>query len=141
MTEPSQKHAEQLNSMKRDAARGRLSRRAFIQAALAVWLSVPAGLVDGLPVGMMIVGKRFDDSTVLKIAGLGVKVTRVPVLPAAFLTAFSGASGTPSAKAMKCSCPPRQMVSSSRIESAFTTYRPARRKCPKASSNLPAARK
>jgi amidase len=30
--------------------------------------SVPAGLVDGLPVGMMIVGKRFDDATVLKVA-------------------------------------------------------------------------
>jgi amidase len=31
-------------------------------------ISVPAGLVDGLPVGMMIVGKRFDDATVLKVA-------------------------------------------------------------------------
>jgi amidase len=30
--------------------------------------SVPAGLVDGLPVGMMIIGKRFDDSTVLRVA-------------------------------------------------------------------------
>jgi amidase len=30
-------------------------------------LSVPAGLVDGLPVGMMIIGKRFDDATVLKV--------------------------------------------------------------------------
>lgn len=29
-------------------------------------LSVPAGLLDGLPVGMMIVGKRFDDATVLR---------------------------------------------------------------------------
>ena len=42
MTESSQKDAEQLNSTKRDAARGCLSRRAFIQAALAVGLSVPA---------------------------------------------------------------------------------------------------
>ena len=32
-------------------------------------ISVPAGLIDGLPVGMMIVGKRFDDATVLRIAG------------------------------------------------------------------------
>ncbi|MFY2860190.1 amidase [Mycobacterium sp. THU-M104] len=31
-------------------------------------LSVPAGLVDGLPVGMMIVGRRFDDATVLRVA-------------------------------------------------------------------------
>ncbi|MGH3598450.1 MAG: amidase family protein, partial [Mycobacterium sp.] len=31
-------------------------------------ISVPAGLVDGLPVGMMIMGKRFDDATVLKVA-------------------------------------------------------------------------
>jgi amidase len=31
-------------------------------------ISVPAGLVEGLPVGMMIIGKRFDDATVLKVA-------------------------------------------------------------------------
>jgi amidase len=31
-------------------------------------ISVPAGLVDGLPAGMMIVGKRFDDATVLRVA-------------------------------------------------------------------------
>lgn len=30
--------------------------------------SVPAGIVDGLPVGLMIVGKRFDDTTVLRVA-------------------------------------------------------------------------
>lgn len=30
--------------------------------------SVPAGVVDGLPVGLMIVGKRFDDATVLRVA-------------------------------------------------------------------------
>jgi amidase len=30
--------------------------------------SVPAGLADGLPVGMMIVGKHFDDATVLRVA-------------------------------------------------------------------------
>jgi amidase len=30
-------------------------------------ISVPAGLVDGLPVGMMIMGKRFDDATVLRV--------------------------------------------------------------------------
>ncbi|VBA61460.1 amidase [Mycobacterium attenuatum] len=32
-------------------------------------ISVPAGLVDGLPAGMMIVGKRFNDATVLRAAG------------------------------------------------------------------------
>jgi amidase len=30
--------------------------------------SVPAGLVNGLPTGMMIVGRRFDDATVLRVA-------------------------------------------------------------------------
>jgi amidase len=30
--------------------------------------SVPAGLVDGLPVGMMIVGRQFDDATCLRMA-------------------------------------------------------------------------
>jgi amidase len=30
--------------------------------------SVPAGLSDGLPVGMMIIGKHFDDATVLRVA-------------------------------------------------------------------------
>jgi amidase len=30
--------------------------------------SVPAGLADGLPVGMMLIGKHFDDATVLRVA-------------------------------------------------------------------------
>jgi amidase len=30
--------------------------------------SVPAGVVNGLPTGMMIIGKRFDDATVLRVA-------------------------------------------------------------------------
>ena len=30
--------------------------------------SVPAGLADGLPTGMMIIGKRFDDATCLRVA-------------------------------------------------------------------------
>ena len=30
--------------------------------------NVPAGVVNGLPTGMMIVGKRFDDATVLRVA-------------------------------------------------------------------------
>ncbi len=31
-------------------------------------LSINAGFLDNLPVGMMIVGKHFDDSTVLRVA-------------------------------------------------------------------------
>src|SRR5215470_8431390 len=31
-------------------------------------ITVPAGLADGLPVGMMVVGKRFDDATCLRVA-------------------------------------------------------------------------
>jgi Asp-tRNA(Asn)/Glu-tRNA(Gln) amidotransferase A subunit family amidase len=31
-------------------------------------ISVPAGLADGLPVGMMIVGKRFDAAACLRVA-------------------------------------------------------------------------
>ena len=31
-------------------------------------LSINAGFSEGLPVGMMIVGKQFDDATVLKVA-------------------------------------------------------------------------
>jgi amidase len=30
--------------------------------------TVPAGLADGLPAGMMIVGRRFNDATVLRVA-------------------------------------------------------------------------
>jgi amidase len=30
--------------------------------------TVPAGLVDGLPAGLMIIGKRFDDATCLRVA-------------------------------------------------------------------------
>ena len=31
-------------------------------------LSINAGFIDGLPVGMMIVGKKFDEVTVLNVA-------------------------------------------------------------------------
>ena len=30
--------------------------------------SVPAGLADGLPAGLMIVGRHFDDATCLRVA-------------------------------------------------------------------------
>lgn len=44
--------------------------------------SVPAGMIDGLPVGMMIIGKKFDDATVLRVADtLEVAVGGFPTLP------------------------------------------------------------
>ena len=51
---------------------GRAVGKAFNVAPIDITghpaISVPAGQVDGLPAGMMIVGKRFDDATVLKVA-------------------------------------------------------------------------
>jgi amidase len=38
-------------------------------------ISVPAGLADGLPVGMMIVGKRFDDAGCLRVADAFERLT------------------------------------------------------------------
>lgn len=52
-------------------------------------LSVPAGLVNGLPVGMMVIGKRFDDATVLR-AGHAFEQIR---------GAFPTASGQPATSA------------------------------------------
>ena len=31
-------------------------------------ISVPFGMADGLPIGMMMVGKHFDDKTVIRVA-------------------------------------------------------------------------
>ena len=47
--------------------------------------SVPAGFVgDGLPVGLQIVGRRYDDATVLRLARAYEAVVGEPVRPAAF---------------------------------------------------------
>ncbi|MFJ6651555.1 amidase [Microbacterium sp. NPDC091313] len=50
------------------AALGTLFNTAPFDATGHPGISVPAGLVDGLPVGMMVVGRRFDDATVLRAA-------------------------------------------------------------------------
>jgi amidase len=49
-------------------AHGKAVNTAPLDATGHPAISVPAGLVDGLPVGMMIAGKRFDDATVLRVA-------------------------------------------------------------------------
>ena len=46
--------------------------------------SVPAGLVDGLPAGLMIVGRHFDDATCLRVAhAFGRRVGGFPAPPVA----------------------------------------------------------
>jgi amidase len=49
-------------------ALGMVGNTAPLDASGHPAISVPAGLIDGLPVGMMIMGKRFDDATVLRVA-------------------------------------------------------------------------
>ena len=57
------------------------SREEYVEAALNMLgntapfdvsghsaISAPCGMVDGLPVGLMIVGKRYDEATVLRVA-------------------------------------------------------------------------
>ena len=31
-------------------------------------MSIPCGMIDGLPIGMMIIGRKFDESTVLRMS-------------------------------------------------------------------------
>jgi amidase len=49
--------------------------------------SVPAGLANGLPAGLMIVGRKFDDATVLRVAHTYEEaVGGFPAPPAAAIT-------------------------------------------------------
>lgn len=41
-------------------------------------IDVPPGLVDGLPVGMMLVGRQFDESTVLQGRAFGRAIGGFP---------------------------------------------------------------
>jgi len=50
------------------AALGNLHNTAIFDATGHPAISVPCGLSDGLPVGMMLVGRHFDDATVLRAA-------------------------------------------------------------------------
>ena len=50
------------------AALGNLHNTAVFDATGHPACSVPCGLSDGLPVGMMLVGRQFDDATVLRAA-------------------------------------------------------------------------
>jgi amidase len=60
-------------------------------------LSVPCAISDGRPVGMMFVGRHFDDATVLR-AGHAYEQARGDLGPAAQMAASSlgldGTSGT-----------------------------------------------
>jgi amidase len=49
------------------AANVNLGNTAAFDATGHPALSVPCGLVDGLPVGLMLVGRRFDEETVLRV--------------------------------------------------------------------------
>ena len=50
------------------AALANLHNTAVFDATGHPAISVPCGLSDGLPIGMMLVGRHFDDATVLRAA-------------------------------------------------------------------------
>jgi aspartyl-tRNA(Asn)/glutamyl-tRNA(Gln) amidotransferase subunit A len=46
-------------------------------------LSVPAGLgADGLPLGLQLIGRPFDEETVLRVAGVIESAAAITALPA-----------------------------------------------------------
>ena len=59
------------------AALGNLHNTAPFDVTGSPALSVPCGLADGLPVGLMLVGRRYDDATVLR-AGAAYERARGP---------------------------------------------------------------
>ena len=68
------------------------------------------------------VGK--SNSTIVNVLVDGRNVTSVPRFSPASPRTPSGATASPSANSMKYSLPPRQIVSLSQHESAFTTETP-----------------
>lgn len=55
-------------SLEESLGRGSISNTAPFNVTGHPAISVPCGLADGLPVGLMLVGERFDDATVLGVA-------------------------------------------------------------------------
>src|SRR6267154_2015544 len=68
-------------SLQEAFARGWRSREDYVDAALNMQqntcpfdvtghpaLTIPCGMVDGLPIGMMLVGKHFDEATLIRAA-------------------------------------------------------------------------
>ena len=65
-----------------------------------------------------------SNSVMVKVCGLGRKVTSVPRLSCGSADDGERASASPSRNSMKCSLPSRQMVSLSQVDSALTTETP-----------------
>jgi amidase len=64
------------------AALGNLHNTAPFDVTGNPALSVPCGMSDGLPVGMMLVGRHFDDATVLRAGHAYLSRTSAPPTPA-----------------------------------------------------------
>jgi amidase len=68
------------------AALGNLHNTAPIDVTGNPALSVPCGMSDGLPIGMMLVGRHFDDATVLRAGHAYQAAVREPALAAVTAT-------------------------------------------------------